>query len=241
MRVIVCEDNEIICKAYCTLIREFFEKETEEEAEVVGYLTGEEVLADTGDKDIVFMDVELPGINGIEVSCKLKEQNPKTIIFIVTGHEQYNDDAFRVHAFRFILKEFRIERMYRNLKEAIQYYYTACGKINLTDKNEVHSEYKSDIIFVEAREHGVLVHTTTGWQHRVTTSMKEMQEELKEGCFFQSHRGYVVNMHYISKYNKKEIHFENCEAVALIARMNYKKFVKKYDAFLKIMNAEQSY
>ncbi len=241
MRVIVCEDNAILCNTYCTFVREFFEKETNEEAEVVGYLSGEEVLEDTGDKDIVFMDVELPGANGIEISYKLKEQNPKTIIFIVTAYEQYNDDAFRVHAFRFIVKEIEVERMYRNMREALQYYYTACGKIALTEKKVVHSKYKADIILVEAREHGVVVHTTEGWEYRITTSMKEMQEELKQGCFIQPHRGYIVNMHYISKYNKKEIYFENCEAVALIARMNYKSFKKKYDAFLKIMNAEQSY
>lgn len=237
LRIIVCEDNKILCDTYAEMVRNIFDEEgfgDEEIVEIVKYQSGEEVLKDTGEKDIVFMDVELEQMSGIEVSYKLKEKYPRIIIFIVTAYGQYIDDAFRVNAFRFIKKDFDIERFKRNVREALQVYYSDGGKVLVQEKKVTYTKYKSEIIFIEAKGHGSIVHTSEKSYYSQHT-MKEWKKTLNKGCFIQSHRSYIVNLNYIRRLTEKEIYFENCENIAFIAERTYKRFIKQYDAYRKVI------
>ena len=59
---------------------------------------------DKGSKDIVFLDIEMPGMNGIYVGNELKSQNRNIIIFVVTSYSEYLDEAMRFHVFRYLSK-----------------------------------------------------------------------------------------------------------------------------------------
>ena len=243
LRIVVCEDNQILCDAYAEMIRDIFDEEgygDEEIVEIVKYHCGEDVLKDVGDKDIVFMDVELGKMNGIEVSYKLKEMNPRIIIFIVTAYSQYIDDAFRVNAFRYINKDFDIDRLKRNVTEALQTYYTDMGKVLIQEKKMIYTKYKSEIIFIEAKGHGSIVHTNEKSYYSQQT-MKEWKKKLDIGCFVQPHRSYIVNLNYIKYLKDREIYFENIDYRAFIAERTYKRFKKQYDAYKKIIERNMNY
>lgn len=92
--------------------------------DIVSFESGEALLADTGSKDIVFLDIEMAGLNGIYVGKALKEQNKNTIIFIITSYVEYLDDAMRFHVFRYLTKPLNPQRLYDNLKEALHLYNT---------------------------------------------------------------------------------------------------------------------
>lgn len=232
MRIIVCDDIEVICDNICSLLKEFFEQEGINDIEIVGYQNGEAVLKDTGEKDIVFLDVELPGINGITVAKTLKANNPKTIVFLVTAYEQYTDDAFRINAFRFIQKPFEKDRLYCNLKEALHFYHTATGKIYVEEKNGGRTEYKSNIVFIESVDRASIIHYRDGFAYTSQT-IKEWAEILNDGCFFIPHRSYIVNLHYVKSYNKNTIYFENCSETAMLTRRKLKSFKNAYKNIVK--------
>lgn len=227
MRIIVCDDIEVICDNMCSLLKEFFEQEEINDIEIVGYQNGEAVIEDTGEKDIVFLDVELSGIDGITVAKTLKANNPKTIVFLVTAYEQYTDDAFRINAFRFVMKPFDKERLYRNLKAALQFYHTATGKIYVEEKRGGRTEYKSNIVFVESIDRGSIIHYRDGFAYTSQT-INEWAVILNDGCFFVPHRSYIVNMHYVKSYDKNTIYFENCSETALLTRRRLKSFKNAY-------------
>lgn len=227
MRIIVCDDHKIICDYLCVLLKEYFEQEGIEDVEIVGYQSGEEVIHDTGVKDIVFLDVELPGINGITVAEILKERNSKTVIFLVTAYEQYNDDAFRLNAFRFVMKPFDKERLYRNLKAALQFYHTATGKIYVEEKSGGSFQYKSNILFVESTGRGTFIHSREGVAY-TTQTIKDWAKILNDGCFISTHRSYIVNMHYVKRYDENIIYFEDYAETALLTRRRFKSFKNAY-------------
>ena len=78
---------------------------------------GEELLAlfEKARPEVVFMDVEMPGMSGVECARLIQDKNPKTIMVFVTAHEEYMADAFEVYAFDYLLKPFRLERAMHTL------------------------------------------------------------------------------------------------------------------------------
>ena len=64
----------------------------------------------------------MPGLNGIYVGKELKEKNKNTIIFIITSYVEYLDDAMRFHVFRYLSKPLDKQRLFQNMKDAIQLY-----------------------------------------------------------------------------------------------------------------------
>ena len=72
--------------------------------ELICFSDGESLLADEGEKDILFLDVEMPRMNGIYVGKELKKKKDKIIIFIVTSYSEYLDETMRFHVFRYLSK-----------------------------------------------------------------------------------------------------------------------------------------
>ena len=85
MRILICDDDALIVEQLQKYIRNFFEKIGVKCPELVCFSDGESLLADKGEKDILFLDVEMPGMNGIYVGNELKKRNDNIIIFIVTS------------------------------------------------------------------------------------------------------------------------------------------------------------
>ena len=93
MRILICDDDALIVEQLQNYIRNFFEKISVKCPELVCFSDGESLLADKGEKDILFLDVEMPGMNGIYVGNELKKRNDNIIIFIVTIHSRHAPSA----------------------------------------------------------------------------------------------------------------------------------------------------
>ena len=65
--------------------------------------------------EIVFMDVEMPGINGVECARRIQDIDPKTALIFATAHEGYMGEAFELYAFDYLLKPFKAERVLATL------------------------------------------------------------------------------------------------------------------------------
>ena len=95
MRILICDDDPLAIEQIHKNLKSFFTYKHIKCPEVISYSCGEDLLNDTGNKDIVFLDIEMPGMNGIYVGNELKKSNPAVIIFIVTSYSEYLDEAMR--------------------------------------------------------------------------------------------------------------------------------------------------
>ena len=143
---------------------------------------GEDLLATATANDIIFLDIELPNKNGIYVGRELKNNYPNMIIFIITSHVEYLDDAMRFQVFRYLLKPLDKQRLFRNMKDAIVLYNSTNTKVSIETKEEIYTINVSDIIYVEAQGGTVTIYTPNR-NYVVVKNMAHWVQTLNMPCF----------------------------------------------------------
>lgn len=232
MRILICDDDNLIIEQIKKYLKNYFEYNHLKCPETVCYSDGESLLADKGDKDILFLDIEMPGMNGIYIGKELKKANENIIIFIVTSYSEYLDEAMRFRVFRYLSKPLDKQRFFRNMKDAIDLYNTMTVKIPIETKQGVHTLPASSIIAVEAMQRKVIVHTT----QRDFESVHNMQywgNLLPKNCFFQTHRSFIINFEHVTDFDHTLIHMAENQYHAYLTRRKYSTFKEAYLLYLE--------
>ena len=232
MRILICDDDEFITKQLATYVRDYFSKNHLSCPDIDTYPNGEALLEDTGEKDIVFLDVEMPGISGILTGKKLKQENPHVIIFIVTAFAEYLDEAMRFHVFRYLSKPIDKQRLFRNMKDALELYYAANQRIAVETKEDIHSVLTADIVCVEAQGRKVVIHTISA-DYESIHPIKYWSVILSMPCFFCIHRSFIVNMAHVTDFDHTIISLYHCQFSAYLARRKYSQFKATYLLYLE--------
>ena len=233
MRILICDDDRSTVAQLQKYIIDFFKNRKLGTPEVQCYSSGETLLSDSGSKDIVFLDVEMPGLNGIYVGRELKEMNKNTIIFIITSYIEYLDDAMRFHVFRYLSKPLDKQRLFQNMKDAIQLYNSTNVKIPIETKEGIYSCTTSEIIFIEAMGRTITVHTLNR-DYIVRQNMEHWNRTLINiPCFFQSHRSFIINMKYVTDFDHSLIHLYNDQYTAYLTKRKYSGFKSAYFLYLE--------
>lgn len=222
MRIAICDDNKDFCLTLENYISEYFQKYNISPEYIRIFHSGEDLLSGCDKYDLVFLDVEMVGINGINTGRELKKRNRRTIIFMITAYNDYLDEALRFEAFRYLTKPLDKERLFRNLKDAIYLYNTQNKRVLIETKEGAHSLITSNIIMFETDSKKLYVYTTLG---RLTcvNNMSYWVETLKDMPFFRTHKSYLVNMEHV-------INFDNCK-VYLTGGISAYLTVRKYTEF----------
>ena len=198
MRVVFCDDNAEELWKLQSLVEDYFRTQTCEMPEFAAYTSGSALLEAETAPDIVFLDVVMPGENGICIGAKLKERNPRVKLFVTTLHPDYLDDAMRVQVFRYLSKPIDPKRLYRNLDDALRQYRAQSREFALPVENGVLVCAAEELVCVEASDRKVYVHTLGG-TFRSTEPLDYYRRTLTLPCFYSTHRSYIVNMRYVKK------------------------------------------
>ena len=146
--------------------------------------------------DVVFLDVEMPGLTGVEAAPLVRERRDPPAVVFVTAHERYAIDAFAVEAFDYMLKPVEPERLARvverlqersseNALPVEKVAVVAGGGTELLEYDQVH--------YVQADGDYSRVHTFDR-SYLCTASLGELEERLPGGRFARIHRSYLVNL-----------------------------------------------
>ena len=99
MNIAVCDDDKNIRELIGSKVKKQYEK-----ANIVYFTSGEEVLLWNETIDIIFLDIQMPGRNGMEIARQLRKKDENIIIIFVTAIEEYVYQAFDVAALHYIVK-----------------------------------------------------------------------------------------------------------------------------------------
>lgn len=232
MRILICDDDNLAIEKLQKYIKCFFEHVHLICPEIVCFSNGESVLADKGDKDIIFLDIEMPGMNGIYVGSELKKRHPYIIIFVVTSYSEYLDEAMRFRVFRYLSKPLDKQRFFRNMKDAVDMYNSLTVKLPVETKQGVHILPASSIIAIEAIGRKVIVHTTLQ-DFESVHNMQYWIEKLPNNCFFQTHRSFIINFEHVTDFDHTLIHLANNQFNAYLTKRKYSSFKKAFLIYLE--------
>ena len=232
MRILICDDDSLIIDQIEKYIKLYFDKTNAKCPELVSFSDGESLLADKGDKDIVFLDIEMPGMNGIYVGNELKRANENVIIFIVTSYSEYLDEAMRFRVFRYLSKPLEKQRFFRNFKDAIDLYHTMTVRIPVETKQGVHTIPAASIIAIEAIGRKVIVHTISQ-DFESVHNMQYWLELLPKNCFFQTHRSFIINFEHVSDFDHTLVHMQDNQFHAYLTKRKYSAFKDAYLLYLE--------
>ncbi len=227
MQIAICDDEQEISNMLEEKVKRLYPK-----SNVLLYSSGEELLLSEGYPDIVLLDIQMIGKNGMETAREFRKNHKNTILIFITAFEEYVFQAFDVGAFHYLVKPFddvKFEEILRNaVKELQDRKITNLKKdmpslLVMTGGKHITVDLE-DIIYAEVFDRKVILHTID-MDIEYYGKMKELEAKAGDN-FYRSHRAYLVNFKYIKKYDATTIYLEKGQA--LMAKQNYKEFVKSY-------------
>ena len=174
-------------------------------ADITAVTSAKGILEDEDKFDLVFLDIQMPDVDGISVAKELKNRNSKVIIFFVTAFDEYQDEAMDLHIFRFFEKPFDEGRLYRSLDKAMEFLNESYVDIYLDKNGETVKVLVDDVIYIK-RENRKTIVVTTDDKYTTKTKFDDLVSKLPNTFFFLVHKSFLVNIHYITRYSYKEIY-----------------------------------
>jgi len=204
--------------------------------------------------DLIFLDIKMPGMNGIEVAKKLLEESHVPYVIFITAYDEYAVEAFEVNAIDYILKPVYEERLDKALNRIMEQiakkdkdYLNKLNKL-IEDMNEKGHESsrisvyhngklipldKDDIIYATVENKNTIIVSTKG-RFEVNYTLGQLQKILSSDNFFRSHKSFIIN---IDKIELIEPWF-NCTYNVVLKDVNMKIPVSRSQSkeFKEIMN-----
>ncbi|NLK76986.1 MAG: response regulator [Clostridiales bacterium] len=106
IKIGICDDEKIVLSVLGTLVKQSLE-ELEEGGKIINFHSGEELLEEVEKLDVLFLDIEMPGLDGIEVGSQIQKRNLDCKVIMATSRQDRFKEAFKINAFRFITKPFQ--------------------------------------------------------------------------------------------------------------------------------------
>ena len=213
MRIVVVDDE----KEWRDKIRRYIENVVDEDLQLEIYESGEEFLKNAERYDIIFMDVEMEGMSGLEATKRYKEKYPDSHVAMLTSHYEMADQGYIVDAYRYISKD----KMQKGIQEALADIQTVLrdGKkivVNIVMRGKYEIAI-NNISYVEVLGRKTVIHVGSK-QYECTETLQEICDKLEREGFYRCHQSFLVNLDDVEDYNKEDIFLKNGKVVMLSKR-----------------------
>lgn len=232
IKLLVCDDDETVVSRVLDLISDF-ENKNKIKFEIDTKSSGDFILKDPTQYDIAIVDIELPGIDGLVLSQKLKINNPDTIIIILTSFQSYLDNAMKIRVFRYLSKPINKNRFYLNLTDAIEEYKLISKTIPICCKDDVYVVKTKDILYMETKTYGSLIVTVQG-SLKTNIKITDWRERInQDNCFVFSHNSFLVNLQNVISFNKTQVVLRKNDSETVSIYMSQRKYAEFKNKFFK--------
>lgn len=202
IRIGIVEDEEIMQLKIHKCIKEILEEH--ELVEIRSYDCAEDFLNEVQKKvhfDILFSDIQMLEMNGIELGKRLQKDVPNLYIIYVTAYMEYAVESYKLSAYQYVLKEdveMRLPQIARKLLNQIQHEY---AQFRIVGTNGIQKKiYLRDIIYAyKGKETKYVYYVTTEGEYKERISLNEVWKFLEENGFLKIERAYLVNARHILK------------------------------------------
>lgn len=230
MRIAVCDD-EVHMRSQIINAFNSYMKTQGEEYSIVEFSSAEEFLSNNDPFDILFLDIEMEGMTGIELKEELEFRRETILIVFITSHVEIMPKAFGLNVVGFLAKPLEEEELNKILKRIVNISHSS-QPVEVEENGKVITLQSKDIIYIKS-DHVYSMIVTNDKEYLLRRSLTEMEEELEGVGFLRIHASYLVNPQHIIRLDTTVI-LENGEKVPMSRRKKTELKNKYYEYMRKL-------
>lgn len=198
------------------------------EINISSFLSGDQFLNETtiNDFSIVFLDIDMPGLNGIQTAEKIRETNQTAALIFVTNIAQYAIEGYKVHALDYVLKPLSYDDFILKFDRTLRYIkkYADKNLILSTTNSSIVNVLCSEIEYIEVLNHYLTYHTKKG-NFTCRGTISEVEIQLEDYSFFRISKSFLINLNYVTSFKGREIQLET--TTLLLSMQKKEEFNKR--------------
>lgn len=231
LHVAVCDDERTALQELAEEVRRW--------AEAEGEACSEETFASADafwfvweerkDLEVLLLDIEMPGMDGMELARRLRQAGEPIGIIFVTGNPDFALEGYDLEAVSYVMKPIRRERLHAALSRARERMARRAAVLLPLSGGELERLYIADICCLESDGHASIVWKKDGTKLVSKMGIQQLEQEL-ENCsdaFFKPHRSYFINLAHVERIGKKDVRMGN-QLLVPIARGKWEPLNQAY-------------
>jgi len=224
--IAVCDDSEAVVASLSGLI-EHYAKETSQDIKIYKYDSGLQLLDKyTGNYDIIFLDIKMPHIDGLETAKGIRKRDRSVSIIFLTSMVQYALEGYKVEALNYIVKPISYKRLKMELDAWFQKRVQETPSLVIKNNDGSFRIQLKEMIYIETSNRNVLVHTKN--ENLIChKKLKVLESELGSHGFSRCHSAYIVNLAYIKSIEQMDVRLITGEVIP-ISQTKKKSFMQSF-------------
>ena len=222
MKIAICDDE----KQLRSILRQKIAANSGD-IKITEFSDGSELISSKERFDIIFLDIEMPKLDGMETAAKLREKGVSSLMIFLTSHEEFVRDAFKVKAFRFLPKPVNDKELYEALNEA-ENELSADDKLIIEQRGRIYELLSSDVLYIEAYGDGTYIYDNAGNVYDSKKQLNQWEEELSGQGFFKIHRSYMVSLGQVAKIEGTTVTLAGLQKPLSVSSRNLSAFKEAY-------------
>jgi len=195
------------------------------------YSDGKSLIEDCEDDpiifDILFIDIYMPGLNGIKTAERIRTLLHDTKIIFISSSKEHYQETYDVFAFNYLVKPLNPEKLHLIMDQALVSVFAEIRqKLTFSFKNINHQIFVRDIKYLESKDKRICVYMSDGSQLVCYKKLEELLKQLPETEFVRCHQSFVVNIYYVTEMTAK--YFRIGSVMINISRKYWKASKDKY-------------
>ena len=222
LQIAVCDDEQFYRDKILTLLKSYCKKH-DLESSVQTYCSGEEFLEQKENRvkyDIIFMDIDMEGLDGIQTAMQIRQFQSGTYLVFVTAFVDYALEGYKVNAVRYIMKD-TMEASIAECMDAILR-KMQIAQVQFSFIEGERKLYTDNILYVESRRHKSIFYYMESdiVNYQIYDKLDTIEQKLSGYGFLRIHKSYLVNMKHIKKISNYEA-FLDTDEILPVPRMKY--------------------
>ncbi len=240
LSIIICDDEEIYVKDLSNTVKKELES-LDVEYDLEMFTSSKKLLEEYKKReerpDLIFLDIDMPEIDGIAVADAIRQIDEEVTIVLVTSMEDRVYDAFGYNIYKFVRKGLAEEERIRIIRQCIKYVESTKDTYLFNTEKEVLKLREQEIVYFEIQLRKFYMQTVKGRYRLMVTKFEDILDILKNNSSFaMPNRSTLVNMRYIHTITKEQeiiLEYGGEQEIILMSRNKKRPFYSKFVAYIK--------